>query len=105
MHEGEMKLWCLRPLLCTLLRLNWAMHEGEEKLHHRSNFPAALELNWNFLFGTAQHAVDKKRQHIRHMTELPQDLFCLFVGVLRLFVTVTDISRPCQPEKLIPLLP
>ena len=49
------------------------MHEGEEKLHHRSNFPAVLELNWNFLFGTAQHAVDKKRQHIRHMTELPQE--------------------------------
>ena len=23
----------------------------------------------------------------------------------RLFVTATDISRPCQPEKLIPLLP
>ena len=30
---------------------------------------------------------------------------CLFVWVLRLFVTVMDISRPCQPEKLIPLLP
>ena len=28
-----------------------------------------------------------------------------FVGVERLFVTVLDISRPCQPEKLIPLLP
>ena len=28
-----------------------------------------------------------------------------FVGVKRLFVTVMDISRPCQPEKLIPLLP
>ena len=28
-----------------------------------------------------------------------------FVGVERLFVTVMDISRPCQPEKLIPLLP
>ena len=31
--------------------------------------------------------------------------WCMFVGVQRLFVTVTDISRPCQPEKLIPLLP
>ena len=29
----------------------------------------------------------------------------VFVGVQRLFVTVMDISRPCQPEKLIPLLP
>ena len=28
-----------------------------------------------------------------------------FVGVQRLFVTVMDISRPCQPDKLIPLLP
>ena len=28
-----------------------------------------------------------------------------FVGVERLFVTVMDISRPCQPEKCIPLLP
>ena len=32
-------------------------------------------------------------------------MMSLFVGVKRLFVTVTDISRPCQPEKLIPLLP
>ena len=22
--KWEMKLWCFRPLLCTLLRLNWA---------------------------------------------------------------------------------
>ena len=28
-----------------------------------------------------------------------------FVGVYRHFVTVTDISRPCQHGKLIPLLP
>ena len=38
----------------------------------------------------------------KKLQNLPQ------IGLLEFnvsFVTVTDISRPCQPEKLIPLLP
>ena len=33
------------------------------------------------------------------------NLVAWLVGVWRLFVTVMDISRPCQPDKWIPLLP
>ena len=32
-------------------------------------------------------------------------MFCWFVEVVRLFVILSDISRQCQPEKVIPLLP
>ena len=36
--------------------------------------------------------------------ESPGRFVCLLQFNI-LFVTVTDISRPCQPQKLIPLLP
>ena len=30
--EKEIKLWCFRPLLCTLFRLNWAIKPGKGKM-------------------------------------------------------------------------